>query len=121
MSSMRPINQKCLECALNYRRGLRETNIDYRPEPSCWAGQACEKKRSYYRKLKEYQTKAREYHRYLRNKGDCCRLCKSLKLLEVHHIKQQIDGGSDEPSNLMTLCHKCHIVITSYQRVLSIS
>ena len=29
--------------------------------------------------------------------------------LEVHHIIPVSDGGSDHPSNLVTLCKKCHI------------
>lgn len=29
--------------------------------------------------------------------------------LEVHHIKFVSDGGGDEPENLVTLCHDCHV------------
>ena len=29
-------------------------------------------------------------------------------VLEVHHIVYQSNGGSDKPSNLITLCTKCH-------------
>lgn len=28
--------------------------------------------------------------------------------LHAHHIKQKSEGGSDDPSNLRTLCWKCH-------------
>ncbi|MBO8443020.1 MAG: HNH endonuclease, partial [Spirochaetes bacterium] len=28
--------------------------------------------------------------------------------LEVHHIRQRKDGGSNSPDNLITLCHGCH-------------
>ncbi len=28
--------------------------------------------------------------------------------LEVHHVVQRRDGGSDRPDNLVTLCHDCH-------------
>ena len=28
--------------------------------------------------------------------------------LEVHHIRHRMDGGSDRPDNLVTLCHECH-------------
>ena len=31
--------------------------------------------------------------------------------LEVHHIVQRKDGGSDMPDNLMTLCHDCHAAL----------
>lgn len=27
---------------------------------------------------------------------------------DVHHITHVIDGGSDDPDNLITLCHSCH-------------
>lgn len=39
-----------------------------------------------------------------------CRLCNSLKALEVHHIygKKRFPVIKDEMSNLITLCHKCH-------------
>lgn len=29
--------------------------------------------------------------------------------LEVHHINPVSSGGGDEPSNLITLCHNCHM------------
>lgn len=29
-------------------------------------------------------------------------------ILELHHIKYRSNGGSDAPSNLITLCNKCH-------------
>ena len=28
--------------------------------------------------------------------------------LEVHHIRHRMEGGSDRPDNLVTLCHGCH-------------
>lgn len=28
--------------------------------------------------------------------------------LEVHHIEPRFVGGSDDPSNLLALCHACH-------------
>ena len=39
----------------------------------------------------------------------CCKK-KSAKnrKLEVHHILYINDGGSDDPDNLVTLCHQCH-------------
>ena len=114
----KPINEKCLDCALNYKRDLRKTNVNYKPEPSCWAGKPCYRKRTYYRRLEEYRKKQRDYHRYLREKGDCCHICKRIKDLEVHHVKPQSIGGVDHKSNLMTLCKKCHRVITNYYKTL---
>lgn len=40
-----------------------------------------------------------------------CQYCKSKhkdSKLEVHHILFRSQGGSDEESNLITLCHTCH-------------
>ena len=37
-----------------------------------------------------------------------CWNCGSREHLEVHHIIQRKDGGSDRPVNLITLCHECH-------------
>ena len=40
-----------------------------------------------------------------------CRYCKGkhkVSKLEVHHIIFRSQGGSDEESNLITLCHTCH-------------
>ena len=40
--------------------------------------------------------------------GFRCRSCGARDHLEVHHIRQRKDGGSDSPDNLVTLCHGCH-------------
>ena len=40
-----------------------------------------------------------------------CRKCRSRTRLEVHHIVQRKDGGSDRPDNLVTLCHDCHAAL----------
>jgi 5-methylcytosine-specific restriction endonuclease McrA len=50
--------------------------------------------------------------------GGRCRLCgKDLStvpswLTEVHHVRPKAEGGSDHPSNLITLCVMCHKRIT---------
>lgn len=38
----------------------------------------------------------------------CCKGKHKDKKLEVHHIVFRSQGGSDEESNLITLCHTCH-------------
>ena len=41
-----------------------------------------------------------------------CQLCGTSgigKVLEVHHIIPRNSGGSNKPSNLICLCHNCHI------------
>ncbi len=43
--------------------------------------------------------------------GHKCRHCKGKSrdnVLEVHHLVQRKDGGSDRPDNLITLCSTCH-------------
>ena len=43
--------------------------------------------------------------------GHTCRCCGGKRKdsrLEVHHIIYRSHGGSDDPENLVTLCHTCH-------------
>lgn len=37
-----------------------------------------------------------------------CKNKSKEQILEIHHIKYKSEGGSDAPSNLITLCNKCH-------------
>jgi ATP-dependent DNA helicase RecQ len=39
--------------------------------------------------------------------GGCVR-CGSTVRLEVHHVLPLVEGGSNEPGNLITLCRRCH-------------
>ena len=51
----------------------------------------------------------REYVLY--RDGHECSLCGGRRkdpVLEVHHKVRRIDGGSDRPENLITLCSTCH-------------
>lgn len=41
-------------------------------------------------------------------KGNACNNCRSTLHLHVHHIKPLSKGGSNELSNLVMLCEKCH-------------
>lgn len=43
-----------------------------------------------------------------RDKRICQHCGKNNTKLEVHHIKFRSNGGTDKPSNLITLCSKCH-------------
>ena len=38
----------------------------------------------------------------------CCKGKSKDKELQVHHIQQRKDGGSNRPENLITLCKHCH-------------
>jgi 5-methylcytosine-specific restriction endonuclease McrA len=44
-----------------------------------------------------------------RRDGFACRRCGAMYRLEVDHIVPRRLGGSDDPSNLRTLCHDCHL------------
>ena len=38
-----------------------------------------------------------------------CKLCEKEKtVLQVHHIQEVCNGGTNKPENLITLCEKCH-------------
>ena len=46
-----------------------------------------------------------------RDRQTCYRCDKYFRAqndLSVHHLVPRVDGGSDDPSNLITLCHRCH-------------
>ena len=45
----------------------------------------------------------------LRRDNFICVFCGSNEDLEVDHIQPRKKGGSDDLSNLRTLCHKCHM------------
>lgn len=43
-----------------------------------------------------------------RRDGWRCALCDSNQGIQVHHIKNRSQGGSNDFSNLITLCWRCH-------------
>jgi 5-methylcytosine-specific restriction endonuclease McrA len=103
---------KCKACAsVNWRLGENRFN-----QPKCYVKKRCGKKRAYYRKHEEYKAKLRAGHRYLKFLDNHCLLCNSIIDLEVHHIIPQSRGGTDDWSNLVTLCSICHRIITTYYR-----
>lgn len=107
---MKPINEKCLKCALKFEGKM----IDCM-KPKCWDVRVCSRKRYHYRNLEANRVRQREYHRYLRYRADKCSLCGSVDRLECHHIIPQLQGGADDPSNVVTLCHACHTIIEAYK------
>lgn len=38
-----------------------------------------------------------------------CRRCGSQQNMHVHHIVARYDGGTNDLSNLITLCYNCHM------------
>lgn len=107
----KPINIKCQECA-SYRFP-RGTN-----KPDCFVPVRCDKKRVRYRQLEHYRKIARQTHRYIKWLKEECYLCHSKEDLEGHHVKQQVNGGEDTQDNIMTLCKKCHRIITNYEKAI---
>jgi len=62
---------------------------------------------------KSPQQLKREEYEAIRNQvllrdGFRCQECGFKYKLEVHHIIPRSQGGSNDPSNLITLCKKCH-------------
>lgn len=53
-----------------------------------------------------------------------CQLCgtksddKKHIVIEVHHVIRRSDGGSNKPSNLISLCHSCHKKVHSNEKLL---
>jgi hypothetical protein len=47
--------------------------------------------------------------RIVERDGKKCRACGRGNPLEVHHIVYRSRGGTDEDSNLITLCRGCHV------------
>lgn len=41
-----------------------------------------------------------------------CQVCGKPNSAQVHHVTPRSKGGKDELSNLITLCGKCHMVIS---------
>ena len=46
-----------------------------------------------------------------RREGYECAVCGSTRQLEIHHVVKRSRGGSDDPHNLVCLCHLCHCAI----------
>lgn len=57
----------------------------------------------------------------LKRDKNCCQMphCKSKKRLHVHHIRPWSKASSlrFEPTNLITLCHKCHESIKDQEHI----
>ena len=51
----------------------------------------------------------------------CCELCGDKRNLEVHHIIPVVCGGSDDVSNLVVVCGRCHAILTPKSELTKIS
>lgn len=48
----------------------------------------------------------------LRRDNRCCQVCGKKHSGQVHHVIPRSQGGTDELSNLMTLCGQCHMLVS---------
>jgi 5-methylcytosine-specific restriction endonuclease McrA len=55
-----------------------------------------------------------------RRDGEACRNCGSTARLSVHHLLPAALGGSDDMSNLITLCGVCHPQFEQAARTLTL-
>lgn len=42
-----------------------------------------------------------------------CRICGTSDSLHAHHVIYRSQGGSNDPENLLMLCHECHSLVHS--------
>lgn len=49
--------------------------------------------------------------RRVRERDKSCRFCGTARNLHVHHVTYRSQGGSDEDSNLITLCFEHHALV----------
>ena len=60
-----------------------------------------------------YKNKEDQKRSLIEERGPVCEICgyDNAKILQVHHIKEKKDGGTDELTNLQLLCPNCHFTI----------
>lgn len=60
-----------------------------------------------------YKNKEDQKRSLIEERGPACEICgyDNVKILQVHHIKEKKNGGTDELTNLQLLCPNCHFTI----------
>lgn len=48
---------------------------------------------------------------YVKHRDKHCINC-GAEIKEIHHLKQKVKGGTDNPDNQVSLCKKCHRLVT---------
>ncbi|MBW4620612.1 MAG: HNH endonuclease [Cyanosarcina radialis HA8281-LM2] len=48
----------------------------------------------------------------LRRDNKCCQVCGKPYSGQVHHVVPRSQGGTDDFDNLMTLCGRCHMLVS---------
>jgi 5-methylcytosine-specific restriction endonuclease McrA len=51
---------------------------------------------------------SKETIKEVRERDKVCRKCFAKENLDVHHIVSRVKGGSNNPTNLVLLCGRCH-------------
>jgi hypothetical protein len=51
-------------------------------------------------------------HEVLQRDNRCCQVCGKEYSGQVHHVIPRSQGGTNEFSNLITLCGKCHMLVS---------
>jgi 5-methylcytosine-specific restriction endonuclease McrA len=60
-----------------------------------------------------YKHKEDQKRSLIEERGPICEVCgyNNMRILQVHHIKEKKNGGTDELTNLQLLCPNCHFTI----------
>jgi hypothetical protein len=111
---MRKFNQKCYECGQIPRDVFRMN------WPECYDFVNCRRKRSYYRDYEVNKLRQHRWHKWRKFRGTECFVCESKETIETHHIESRCLDENDTDENVVTLCKKCHSVITRLERKLGL-
>jgi 5-methylcytosine-specific restriction endonuclease McrA len=98
---------QCLNCGADLKSGLNKNTCNRECSNKLRIGSKYKTGRPSKDKVK---TRKALKIRLIDLKGSSCEKCKypNTKILEVHHIIRQCDGGSDELDNLQLICPNCH-------------
>ena len=93
-------------CALFNLRDLEDAD----PEMNKLYNNRKQKRQSGYRTKQDWKAIRRKVIE--RDKKQCQGCGKQTEKLQVHHIKPRGQGGTNELSNLIALCGRCHMTIS---------
>lgn len=112
LSMPKKVNDKCVLCSKTPR------DIFVRNRPDCYDYKNCRRKRAYYRNHEENKLKEHRWHRYLKFRTTLCFVCGSTEDLQCHHVISQVRRGKDDSGNVVTLCGRCHLIISNFEKKL---
>ncbi len=96
-------SKTCQKCGKEFHRRRFGSRLE---DFTRWSQRKyCSKQCNYIREAIDHKS---SFHRLARTfLKNCCALCDSTKNLDVHHKDRNYKNN--EPSNLETLCHTCHM------------